>query len=132
MQKITLKLPNGCIVAFEGEILKVREMRQGHPYLDESGALKLSPWDPVTKRYWEALRELRRFQQMGELPVEGKLQWHIGWNGALCFSDITDGKCYALTAFFPTYEAAQQALKDFGGWEHLRRVRLDIHMVRGE
>ncbi len=128
---ILIKTPQSEVIVEQGSIVSMTE-RRGHPYLDEAGAFRPS-WDgdiveAVAEKYFNAAGELRRFQAMGELPVDGKRQVFLGDSIPLSAIEL-DHKIGGLTAFFPTREAAEQALADFGGWEHLRRVRRQFHMV---
>jgi hypothetical protein len=131
MKTITILKPDGTTTEIEGSIVSVSEARQGHPYLRTNGlhtnkASKVG----ITGRCNVALTELRRFQAMGELPVEEN-QFYFDPEGDVTFARSVNWKCAYLNAFFPTREAAEQALADFGGWEHLRRVRREFHMVGG-
>lgn len=136
MKSITIKTKDGTTQTLEGEILSVSEVqvRQGHPYLYGNGCFRYGEEgiQRISDTHINALLELSRFQAMGELPVEGKVQWTIDPIGKPEHWAEVDYKTYQLNAFFPTREAAEQALKDFGGWEHLRQVRRDIHMVGGD
>jgi hypothetical protein len=130
---IRIRKPDGQITELHGELISCEPVKQGHPYLKDSGTFNaLAFCNDIQRKAVIAAQELRRFQAMGELPVEGKRQYHFDAEGDTVFDSDISYKIVALTAFFPTREAAEQALKDFGGWEHLRQVRWDFHMVGGE
>jgi hypothetical protein len=137
LKAITVRLRDGTTQTLEGEILSVGEVR-GHPYLVE-GIFKFiensgsdesaNAFLKLVNRHENAIYELRRFQAMGELPVEDETQYTVTFSGNVGTGQSLDWKTFQLSPFFPTREAAEQALADFGGWEHLRRVRRQFHMV---